>query len=95
MRKMEITPRDWDKFVEDCQRHGTPVEILDCREEVLLDSFICEIGDLLIFVKDHFLNSWSSDYMLTIARTDGDRKKVWKMWDEYIEAYDMEYPQED
>lgn len=94
MRKMEISPRDWDKFVEDCQNHGRIVEILDCREEVLLDSFICEIGDLLIFVKDHFLNSWASDYMLTIARTDGDKTKVWKMWNEYIEAYDAEFGEE-
>lgn len=91
MRKMEISPREWDKFVADCEAHGKVVEIVDCREEVLLDSFICEIGELTIFVKDHFLNSWSSDYMLTIARTPRDKDKLYNMWYEFADAYDKEF----
>lgn len=95
MKKLEVSPKEWDKFVEDCEKRGLSVEIVDSREEVLLDSFLCEVGNLTIFVKDNFVNEWCSNYLLTVARTPRDRKKVYKMWEKYADAYDKEFPVEE
>lgn len=79
---------------------GVPFDTWDCREGVLVDSFIgsfCKDGyvPLTIMCKEHYLNPWSSDLEVTIARTEGDNKKLDKRWYEFAEAYDAEYPEEE
>lgn len=81
-------------------KFGTPFECWDCREGCLQDysigSFYKEgCHPFTIMAKEHYLNPWNSDLEVTIARTARDNKKIDDLWQEFVDAYDAEFPQED
>lgn len=81
-------------------KFGTPFECYDFREGCLQDNFIgsfCKEGcyPFTIMAKEHYLNCWSSDLEVTIARTKRDNEKIEKWWYEFTDLYDEEYPPED
>lgn len=95
MRKMEISFSDWCKFEEDCANHGDALEYADCREGVLLDSFIC-VNDRFTFVAfETYETAWTSYLTVWIAQTEGDKKKLWNKWQEFADTYDAEYEKEE
>ena len=66
-------------------------ECCECTEGCLLDSAIyaatnkrgCE---MTIAAFETYLNEWSSAYTVYIAVTEGDVKKLWNKWYEFVEA---------
>lgn len=66
-------------------------ECSECTEGCMLDSAIytatnkrgCE---MTIAAFETYLNEWSSAYTVYIAVTEGDVRKLWKKWDEFVEA---------
>lgn len=101
MKKYYLTYSEVDQLLEGlAEKFGTYFEAWDCREGVLVDSFIGSFNmegcyPVTIMAKEHYLNPWSSDLEITIARTERDNKKIEKMWYEFAEAYDEEYPQKE
>lgn len=82
------------------EKFGVPFDTWDCREGCLQDYSIgsfCRDGyyPVTIMAKEHYLNPWSSDLEVTIARTEKDNEKIDKLWYQFIEAYDAEYPEEE
>ena len=90
MRKYYVGNREWNNLVSDFENHNMPVEYIDSREGCLQDYFFCYAGNLLIAGFEHYENPWSSSIELWVARTDNDKKKLWKKWNEFINTYDLE-----
>jgi hypothetical protein len=75
------------------KKFKVPFETWDCRDGCLLDNYIGSFymegcNPFTMMVKEHYLNPNSSDYCVTIARTEGDNRKIDKLWNEFITAYD-------
>lgn len=49
-------------------------------EGVLLDSFLVYCKNGLALLQSHFLNEWSSDYLVTFARYN-DKSGINEIWD--------------
>ena len=78
--------REIDKQIE---------ETFDCREGVLLDSYIAVAKSGRLFVVlDTFETSWTSGYTLYTATCKRDEKKLWDIWQEFADRYDEEFEEE-
>lgn len=82
MRKIYVPNsqvREFDKLVK---------ETFDCREGVVMDSFVGELKNGRMFVAlDTFETSWTSGLTVYL----GTEKQLWKVWDEFTEKYDEEF----
>ena len=90
----------WNQINKLSEKFGVPFETWDCREGCLVDSFIGSFNmegynPFTIMATEHYLNPWSSDLEVTVARTKGDNEKIDKLWWKFAEAYDEEFPQEE
>lgn len=72
--------------------HQNDAETLECREGCLADNFIVGTKRGYAAIYEHYLNSWSSDYLVEFE--PGDAPNVWKSWEEFTEKYDTEYAAE-
>ena len=54
----------------------TGAEIMDGYEGCLLDNGLYYSETMTFAVYEHYLNCWSSDYQVIIARTENDIEKV-------------------
>lgn len=71
--------RDFDAMVS---------EVFDCREGVVIDSFIGIDNDGEMFVAiDTYETCWTSGY--TVYR--GNENDLWNVWDEFTAEYDEGY----
>ena len=67
---------------------NTVAETIDCREGVLLDSYIAINKDGKMFIAlDTYETSRSSGY--TIITSDSE-KELWDRWEEFTTSYDKE-----
>ena len=67
---------------------NTIAETVDCREGVLLDSYIATNKDGKLFIAlETYETSRSSGY--TIITSDSE-KELWDRWSEFITSYDEE-----
>ena len=86
---MEIETRvmDWREFDNDNE-----IEIMDCREGCLLDSYIGYNNEgKLVAVFETYVNPWQSCYTVVM----GDEADIWDRWNTFTEQYDEEYPEEE
>ena len=77
----------------------TPFDTIDGRDGCLVDNFIGSFTregyyPFTIMATEHYLNEWSSDLKVTIARTERDNKRISKSWDDFVTAYDKEFETE-
>ena len=67
---------------------STIKELFDCREGVVMDSFIGVLQDGNLFVAlDTFETCYTSG--LTVY-TGGNDSELWQIWDNFTNEYDME-----
>lgn len=66
-------------------------ETFDCREGVVLDSYIAvaKSGRLFVVI-DTYETCWTSGYTLYTATCKRDEKKLWDIWQEFTDKYDEE-----
>ena len=69
--------------------HQNKAETVDFREGCLTDNFIVSTKRGYAAIFEHYLNSWSSGYLVEFE--PGDAPNVWNRWEAFIEAYDKEY----
>ena len=64
-------------------------EIYDCREGVVMDSYIGSFKNGVLFVA---LDTYETCYTsgLTVY-TGGSDSEIWEMWNNYAAAYDKEF----
>ena len=67
------------------------VETYDCREGVVLDSYIgTSKNGKLVVAFDTYETCWTSGYRLLVATCKRDEKKLWDIWQEFADKYDLE-----
>lgn len=71
--------------------HQNEAETLEFREGCLADNFIVGTKRGYAAIYEHYLNAWSSDYLVEFEA--GDAPNVWKRWDAFTAQYDEEYPE--
>jgi len=59
MKKYKIAPENLEKFL-----YQNRAEVIDCIEGCLLDNLLCYTRRGILFLKEHYLNCWSSDYQV-------------------------------
>ena len=74
------------KFLETWLKQNEAECTGDFVEGVLLDSFMVWTKRGVAAVYEHFLNAWSSDYMIDFE--PGDGKKVWENWYTFADGAD-------
>ena len=84
MTRFTIAPRNLNRWMK---QNGIE-ELADCREGVLLDSFIGWTKNGVAAIYEHYVNAWSSDYLVEFERGDG--LNVWHRWEDFCEEYDKE-----
>lgn len=72
------------------QQNGVNDSIIDCREGVLLDSFIAYTKSGIAAVYENYVSPWVSNYRVEFSRDDRD-PEIWEKWDSFCNDYDMEY----
>lgn len=71
-------------------------EFIDAREGVLLDSYIgVDRWGFLVCCIVTFVSPWSSCYTVYQSECEADDDAVWEVWNDFVTAYDAEYPPED
>lgn len=80
MTKFYIGSTELKKWLH--QNNGTAV---DCVEGCLLDNLLVETKRGLVIIKEHFLNTWSSDYYCEFVPWKLSME-LYKKWEELCAA---------
>jgi len=67
MKIYRLSAGDLEKFL-----HQNKVEVIDCIEGCLLDNLLCCTRRGVILLQEHYINEWSSDYMVYFAPYGSD-----------------------
>ena len=90
VKTYELGSVDLDKWLYQNGIKENDLEYVDVIEGCLVDNYLISCKNGLAMLKEHYLNSWTSDYILSFARY-GDKEavdKVWNAWDEFQEFYE-------
>lgn len=71
---------------------ATVAETLDCREGVVMDSYIAvdKDGEMFVVIAT-YETAWTSGYTLYT----GDEKDLWEVWEDFTQAYDSQFEEEE
>lgn len=80
LTKLRISPKNLEKWMHQNEAKYTGVFVEGC----LLDNFVlvCKRGFAAVY--EHYLNCWSSDYLIEFQ--SGAAQSVWKNWYKFEEA---------
>ena len=83
------------EYIPNCRTReidATVKEVLDCREGVVMDSYIAvDNNDELFVVIDTYETAWTSGY--TLYR--GNEDKLWTIWEQFADKYDEMFGEEE
>ena len=85
IKTFTVNPSEIDMFL-----YQNSAIASDARDGVLLDNFICECKRGVMFVKETYVNCWSSTYTVYFARPKYSRS-IYNLWDEFTAAYDKKF----
>lgn len=69
--------------------HQNNAETLEFRDGSLADNFIVSTKRGYAAIYEHYLNPWSSNYLVEFEA--GDAPNVWERWEKFVRQYDEEY----
>ena len=76
MTRFYISPKNMNIWI-----NQNKAETLECVEGCLLDSFIVGTKRGYAAIYEHYLNAWSSDYLVEFEA--GNAPNVWRRWDDF------------
>ena len=85
MTKLYLSSIDLEKFL-----YQNKAVIVDCVEGCLIDNILCETKRGLMTLTEHYLNCWTSDYLVTFGTTEEEKDTLYNdfqiLSDNYYEA---------
>ena len=70
-------------------------ETFDCREGVVLDSYIAvSKNEKLVVAIVTYETCWTSGYKLYVATRKSDEQRLWDIWQTFADKYDEEFEED-
>ena len=79
MKQYTLSAGNLDKFL-----YQNRAEVIDCIEGCLLDNLLCYTRRGILMLKEHYINCWTSDYIVSFVpfkATKGEHDDIFQAFE--------------